>query len=241
MKILGALVELILHFSIASFVCWCFEAIYKSIKEKRFVNPGFLYGPFLPIYGFASVTIYYINLSLSKVPFILKLPIWFMLATFIEYITSFILEKIFSTKLWDYSNEKFNFHGRVCLKFSIYWTILCLFALYIAQPIAFSLLKKVDEKIKYFFAGTMLAYFIIDSFFSAKLYSGIMEFIKYSKEWTFSFGENIKKLPFYIRKMIRPFTSFPNLLKKFLFNSERLPESLTEEIKKQVYGKKDRG
>ena len=91
------------YFFIYCFIGWCFESTYVSIKSRRLVNRGFLRGPFLPIYGFGAITI--------------------LLATLLEYVTGAIMESVFSMKYWDYSNQRFNIKGYICLSSSIAWGV----------------------------------------------------------------------------------------------------------------------
>lgn len=106
--------NVILYFIIYSFLGWCLESVYKTIIFKKPTNSGFLYGPFCPMYGIGAVIMLYAS-KLSN-----NIFITFIMATLIftawEYIVAVILEKLFKTKYWDYSNLRFNFQGRICLK-----------------------------------------------------------------------------------------------------------------------------
>ena len=107
---LSLLVVLFITYSI---IGWVIEEIDILILQKKVVNRGFLIGPYCPIYGFGSL---FIILFLNKY---LDDPIVLFFMTMIscgilEYLTSFIMEKIFKTRWWDYSDEKFNINGRIC-------------------------------------------------------------------------------------------------------------------------------
>lgn len=121
------------YFAIYSFLGWCVESIYKTILEKKFINSGFLYGPFCPIYGFGAVIIILLLKKLPQNIFFIFFMSMFLL-TIWEYIVGVLLEKIFKTKYWDYSDLKFNINGRVCLKNSIYWGILGVVFAFIIHP-----------------------------------------------------------------------------------------------------------
>lgn len=125
--------KILFYFAIYSFLGWCVESIYKSILEKRYINSGFLYGPFCPIYGFGAVIMILILRKFSANILTVFLASTILL-TLWEYIVGFILEKIFKTKYWDYSQIKFNINGRVCLKNSIYWGILGVAFTFIIHP-----------------------------------------------------------------------------------------------------------
>ncbi|MCR5788388.1 MAG: putative ABC transporter permease, partial [Lachnospiraceae bacterium] len=111
---------------IFSFLGWVWESLYVSVNEKRLVNRGYVTGPVCTIYGVA-VVIGYIVLR----PFQNSLPALFIcgviIATVLEYVTSIVMEAIFHTSWWDYTDKKFNFHGRICLEASLLWGILAIF------------------------------------------------------------------------------------------------------------------
>lgn len=110
----------VIYFFVYAVAGWCGEVIYCSIPQKRFVNRGFLYGPYLPIYGFGGVVVH-LAVSQSGVSFIpennplLVFLGTMVMASVIEYVGSWLLEKCFGVKLWDYSSHRFNINGRVCL------------------------------------------------------------------------------------------------------------------------------
>ena len=106
--------EFILHFFIYSILGYISEVIYCSIPQHRFVNRGFLYGPYLPIYGFGGLIVYVLPAPIKGNIFLLFASA-FVLTSCLEYFTSWLLEKCFSVKLWDYSKHFGNINGRVCL------------------------------------------------------------------------------------------------------------------------------
>lgn len=124
--------NIIFYFIVYSFLGWCLESIYKTIIFKRPTNSGFLYGPFCPMYGIGAV----IMIELGKISnniftiFIIS----FLFFTAWEYLVAVVLETLFKTKYWDYSDLKFNIQGRVCLKNSIYWGILGVLLIFVIQP-----------------------------------------------------------------------------------------------------------
>ena len=117
------ILKLLLYFIVYSFFGWVIESIFKTILEKKWVNSGFLYGPFCPIYGFgAGIMLIFLK------PFEENIIVLFFAAFFIlsvwEYIAGWLLEKKFNTKYWDYSDNFLNINGRVCLLNSIFWGVL---------------------------------------------------------------------------------------------------------------------
>lgn len=121
------------YFLIYSFLGWCVEVCYAALNTKKFINRGFLNGPYCPIYGAGVITIMYF-----VYPFKNSLIVLFMfsviLTSLIEFLTGFILEKAFHYRWWDYSKEHFNLGGYICLKFSIIWGLACVFVTEIVHP-----------------------------------------------------------------------------------------------------------
>ena len=98
-----------------SFFGWLLEVIVTFIKSKKIVNRGFLIGPYCPIYGKGALLIVLL-LKKYENDIIALFVMAVVVCSIIEYITSYVLEKLFNTRWWDYSNIKFNINGRVCLQ-----------------------------------------------------------------------------------------------------------------------------
>lgn len=117
-------------YCVLGYIC---EVVYCSIPQRRFVNRGFLYGPYLPIYGFGSLIVTVLLDPLRSSPIAVFL-LAFILTSALEYFTSWLLERFFSVKLWDYSKHRVNINGRVCLLNSSLFGLLGLTAEYVIQP-----------------------------------------------------------------------------------------------------------
>ena len=116
-----------------SFAGWVLESVCKTVEQRKFVNSGFLYGPFCPIYGFGALIMLLCLSFLKEKPILLFIAAFFILSIW-EYLVGVFLEKVFKTKYWDYSHLKFNFQGRVCLKNSLFWGILGVLFICIIHP-----------------------------------------------------------------------------------------------------------
>ena len=116
-----------------SFAGWVLESVCKTVEQRKFVNSGFLYGPFCPIYGFGALIMLLCLSFLKEKPVLLFIAAFFILSIW-EYLVGIFLEKVFKTKYWDYSHLKFNFQGRVCLKNSLFWGILGVLFICIIHP-----------------------------------------------------------------------------------------------------------
>lgn len=128
-------------FYIYCFFGWIFESTYVSLKQRRFVNRGFLRIPMLPLYGTGAVMMLWVSLPVKDNLFAVYLS-GVIAATILEYITGWAMEKLFKMKYWDYSNQKFQLNGYICLSSSIAWGFLTLFLTEIIHtPIADLLLS----------------------------------------------------------------------------------------------------
>ena len=121
------------------------ESVYKTIIVRKPVNSGFLYGPFCPMYGFGAVIMLVASQISNNILIIFVMAV--TIFTVWEYVVAVILEKLFKTKYWDYSNIRFNFQGRICLKNSIYWGILGVILVLIIQPCIEKLLNLIPDNI----------------------------------------------------------------------------------------------
>lgn len=111
-----------LFFFIYCFVGWVWECCYVSTLKHKWVNRGFLHGPFLPIYGFGAITILWITLPVREsIPAIALAGA--VGATVLEYVTGAVMEKLFHVRYWDYSNQKCNLNGYICLSSTFAWGV----------------------------------------------------------------------------------------------------------------------
>lgn len=125
--------EILCFFLIYSFFGWCLEVVYQAIEHGKFINRGFLNGPYCPIYGFGVIIV-----TGALDPIKSNAVVLFfgsvLLTSMLEFITGFVLEKIFHMHWWDYSEEKFNIRGYICLKFSLLWGVACIIVVRIIHP-----------------------------------------------------------------------------------------------------------
>ena len=110
-----SLINLILLFFAYAFLGWCIEVTLKYFQFHRFINRGFLTGPWLPIYGSGAALITVVIKGLAPLEFSVgtTFAVSFLLCGFLEYMTSYVLEKRFHARWWDYSQKPMNLHGRV--------------------------------------------------------------------------------------------------------------------------------
>ena len=110
----------LLFFYIYCFFGWCFESTYVSLRKHRFVNRGFLHSPLLPIYGSGAVVMLLVTLRIRSYA-VLMFFAGMIGATALELVVGLVMEAVFEVKYWDYSNQKFNYKGVICLSSSLCW------------------------------------------------------------------------------------------------------------------------
>lgn len=160
--------KLFLLFIIYSFIGWIVEIVYNCFIHKKFVNRGFLIGPYCPIYGFGAILVT-IFLTQFRDNFIVAFVMSVFLFSILEYSTSYLMEKIFKARWWDYSDYKFNINGRICLETMIPFGLLGCFVIYVTDPLLKSLLLLMNPLIIDLVSFTLFVIFIIDLFVSLKI------------------------------------------------------------------------
>ena len=179
--------KIIFYFIIYSFLGWGLESIYKTIIVRKPVNSGFLYGPFCPMYGIGAVIMLLASRLSNNIFIIFLLAV--AILTVWEYIVAVVIEKLFKTKYWDYSDLKFNFQGRICLKNSIYWGILGVLLIFIIQPSIESLVNLIPEGILLYINIILCIAIIVDT--SITIYR--IMFIDKKIRQVFELGDMIKE------------------------------------------------
>lgn len=150
-----------LLFFIYSVIGWFVEVAYVYIGTKKFVNRGFLIGPYIPIYGYSALIMALYLTQYKDNPLTVFLLAIFI-CTFIEYMISFNMEKLFNARWWDYSNSKFNINGRVCLKNGLGFGFLSLLLIYLINPRLVNLLKNLNPKLLIIMSIMCLVMFVAD-------------------------------------------------------------------------------
>lgn len=165
-----ALTKLFLTFIIISFIGWCIEEFFALFIAKEKVNRGFLIGPLCPIYGFSSV-IMILVLDSFKNNLIMLFFLSMIICAVFEYITSFVLEKLFKIKLWNYDKKEFKYsiHGRIALETLIPFGLLGIVAVRYANPIINGFLNLFNIEALYIIAIIVAIILLIDIILSIKI------------------------------------------------------------------------
>lgn len=159
------IINILTYFIIYSFLGWVLESVFKTCLQKKLVNSGFLHGPFCPIYGIGAI-IMYLGLNNAKEYPVLVFILGFIILSIWEYIVGWGLEKVFNTKYWDYSKNKFNIKGRVCLMNSMFWGILGVIFIYTINPFVESKMDYIPTSILLYLLIIIYAYLVIDAIIS---------------------------------------------------------------------------
>lgn len=116
-------IQWLFFFYFYCFFGWCFESTYVSIKSRKLVNRGFMRGPFLPLYGSGGIMMLVVSMPFQD-NVLLTYIAGVIGATALEYVTGVTMEALFKVRYWDYSQNKFNFQGHICLGSSLAWGFL---------------------------------------------------------------------------------------------------------------------
>ena len=198
------------------------ESIFRSIMEKKIINTGFLKGPICPIYGIGAIIMFTFLQSLEN-NIVLLFLVSIIILTLWEYIVGVMLEKMFHTRYWDYSDHRFNIQGRICLSNSIYWGVLGVVFVKYIHPNIQNLIQKVDIKLLYFIVTILMVVFIVDMITSIVKIKNIKSTL-----------EKIEELNKEIREKIKEIKILPKEIqeKEKLIAAEKL-QKLVEELKKR--------
>ncbi len=211
-----------LLFFIYSFIGWIIEMIMENIVLKHeFANRGFLVGPYCPIYGVSSLVMIFI-LSRYNNDILVLFFMSVIICTIIEYFTSYLLEKIFKARWWDYYNEPFNLNGRICLVNSIGFGLLGVLLIRIINPFFTWLLNKINPIIFIIISSTLLALFIFDVIFSFNVIKKIkISTSKLKKDSTRTISKRVREelisKSIFIKRIL---TAFPDLARNLIKKSK---------------------
>ena len=153
--------QILAFFMFYAVVGWAVEVIYHAVTTGRFINRGFLNGPVCPIYGVGAVIVILLLTPLSD-NLLLLYAGSVLLTSVLEFITGFILEKIFHQRWWDYTDEHFNIMGYVCLRFSLMWGFGCVFVMKIIQPAVILTVEKLPATLRNISFAVYYGLFAVD-------------------------------------------------------------------------------
>lgn len=187
-------------FVIGSLLGWCIELFFRRyVSQKKWMNPGFLTGPYLPIYGFGVILLY----GLSNIPLgidngfaevLIRIVIIGVAMTLDEFIAGLIFIKGFKIKLWDYSNRKGNIMGIICPIFSLIWLAVGSLYYFLLNPFLVQSISWISENLIYtYFVGGVVGAMVVDFAYSIHLATKLKEFKEYRDLRFEEFKKELKK------------------------------------------------
>lgn len=225
---LNTLLYYFVLFIIYSFFGWCLEMVACSISTKKIVNRGFLLGPICPIYGCGCLLITVLLKGYLNDP-ILLFVMAFVLCLLLEYFTSYVMEKLFKARWWDYSDRKYNLNGRICLDNGVAFGILGLLLSYVINPFVVKMLSYIPLNVFNIVGVVLLVVFVVDYAVSFKIIRG---FSKVAKNITIK-KDNTEEITKKVRSILtKEGFLYRRLISAFDFKaSEMLLKTITDTVK----------
>ncbi len=170
-------------FVIGSLIGWIIELFFRRfVSQKKWMNPGFLTGPYLPIYGFGVLVLY----AVSNIPLgitnqiadiIVRILIIGVGMTVVEFIAGLIFIKGLKVKLWDYSDRKGNIMGIICPSFSLIWLVVGSLYYFLLNPFLVEGISWISENLIYtYFVGMVMGAMAVDFAYSIHLATKLKEY-----------------------------------------------------------------
>lgn len=155
-------IQLVQLFLIYAFLGWCCEVVFAASTYGKFVNRGFLNGPYCPIYGLGVLAVLFMLKPVSN-----SLGLLFIGAVIVtsalEWLTGFLSYKLLHVRLWDYTDQPFNIGGHICLRFSLLWGISCILIVRVIHPIIYNMVVHIPHMIGLIVTAILMVLFIADT------------------------------------------------------------------------------
>lgn len=235
------LVYLFLIFFFSSFVGYFLEVFWVYLGSKKLVNRGFLCGPIIPIYGVGAVLILLCLFRYYDDP-IVVFVFGLIITSALEYFVSFLMEKVFHNKWWDYSDVPYNLNGRICLKNSLAFGVLALVIIYLVTPLFAILFGLLNFKTWTIIALILFILVMLDVIYSVYVAYNLRHRIIIVEELK---NEKLAKIPVIFDKKLKELTegikgfpnrllkAFPDLEKEYHNSFEKMKEYRLQEKKKR--------
>lgn len=219
-----------LYFIILSILGWIMEVVLQLVQKHKFTNRGFLIGPYCPIYGCGGLLIALSLTRLKEYPVAL-FSMAILISGVLEYLTSYIMEKIFNARWWDYSNNKFNINGRVCLETIIPFGLLGVALVYFINPFILDNLNRLPSNVLNIIAIGLAILFVADLIVSLNI---ILNVRKATKKFD---QENPKDNTDEISQKVKEFLKNKSKLNKRLIDAFPELTAILKERKEQIIRK----
>lgn len=187
-------------FVVGSLVGWLIELLFRRfVSQKKWMNPGFLTGPYLPIYGFGVLVLYGVsNLSFGITNQVVDIIVHVLVIgvgmTLIEFLAGLIFIKGLKVKLWDYSNQKGNIMGIICPSFSLIWLVVGSLYYFLLNPFLVEGISWISENLIYtYFVGAVMGAMIVDFAYSVHLATKLKDYKELAELRFEDFKKELKK------------------------------------------------
>ncbi|MDD5182417.1 MAG: putative ABC transporter permease [Candidatus Nanoarchaeia archaeon] len=179
-------IDLLFLFAAGSLMGWMAEVLFNRRLKK--LNPGFLNGPYLPVYGFGLILVYLI--SLVPMNLILRIIVFAVVTTGLELVSGLIFINLYKIRIWDYSNNFMNFRGIICPLCTFYFTVLSLIFYFFMFPyVNIALSFTEGNTFAYFILGAFYTIFSIDTINSLRIASRVKKAVTgVNKEVTINYS-----------------------------------------------------
>ena len=217
--------EYFLLFMLYSMLGWLMEVVYALVTKKKLSNRGFLIGPYCPIYGVGCVLIIILLSGFKKYPVVVFI-LAIIICSILEYFTSYIMEKLFKARWWDYTKTKFNINGRICVDTMLPFGIIAFIIIYLVNPIVARAIEKTPDTILTIIAIVFAIIFILDLIASFNIVNNFKKTIKKA-----SLDDRTDDINKYIRETL----SSKSLLHRRLLRAFPTGHAIIKKVKKALY------
>ena len=216
-------------FIIYAFLGWLMETIYCYFCTKKLVDRGFLIGPVCPIYGLGCLGIIVLLRKYHSDPLVLFV-LAMIICSFLEYFTSYLMEKLFKARWWDYSDKKFNINGRICLENIVAFGVLGLLLINFINPFILSILNKINVNVLNIISIVIFVIFLVDNIISFKVISGFKKVAKSIKK------DSTEEITTKVRELLtKKGGLYRRLVSAFNFQaSEKLLKNISRKVKENA-------
>ncbi|MBP3502542.1 MAG: putative ABC transporter permease [Clostridia bacterium] len=211
---------------------WVMEVTCKLIEDKKFINRGFLIGPYCPIYGYGAILITILLKKYINDPFTLFIMA-ILICGVLEYLTSYFMEKIYKARWWDYSRKKFNINGRICLDTILPFGLLGLLIMYVLNPFFLEQIGRLSQIWLNILFWLLLGIFICDNIISEV----VLRAVKTTEK---GFGKELDNTE-EITKKVRQILQEKSILHRRLLNAYPKIQAVKFKIKEQKEKIKKKG
>lgn len=229
-----------LIFFFCSFIGYFLEVFWVYLGSKKLVNRGFLCGPVIPIYGVGAVLILFCLFRYYDDP-IVVFVFGVIITSSLEYFVSFLMEKLFHNKWWDYSSMPYNLNGRICLRNSLAFGVLALIIVYLVAPLFVMFFGLFSFKVWKIIALILFVFTVLDTIYSIYVAYNLRNRIIIVEELK---NEKLAKLPMIFDKKLKELTEgikgFPNRLLKAFPDLEKQYHNSFEKMKEYRLQEKEK-